>query len=686
MSGGTASIAHLTINQDGVSGGYGGVGGLGGAGGIGYSGGSAGNGGKGGSGGRAGYSSISGHGQAYGGNGGQGGNDGNGGYGGSGGAGGQGGAGGKGGLARGGGFVLLGGSLTLNADTIGTHLINGGHGGAGGGGGQGGTGYHGGFGGGIARTTTHGGVTIQKFNQGGNAGTLGSGHGVFGPGFSNQGPSGGRGGNGGNGGHGGNGGTGGTGGSGGSGGDAVAGAAYIKTGSLTVYNSTFAANEVAAGQGGTGGLAGAGGSIRKTSHGGPVVARGGPGATGGSGYVKGASGQAGSSGVAGSLGAPGKSGASAPSGSSQVGGLYITGGAVTMYNATIAQNQTGGVMQSGGTVTLVSTLVAGNGAVDYSNHGGTAAASYSLFQVAPTGVTESHDQDNVNPLLDSKGLQSNGGPTQTIAIVSAASPANGNGANPLHLFTDQRGYTPAAAWGIGAYQYGAQQAAAPTATLAAPNVTVADYGGTTYTFTITYSSAAGIKPATLANPTVLVTPPGGVGAPIVARMISAVPNGPTDPFGDAQSFTVTYSITPPGGAWSSADNGTYAVSLSGQPVTDSNGTPVASGVVGSFEVETADIQVVRFGLIHNHATNEWNGTIRLINRGTSAFTGPIYLVLENLSAGVTLENASGADNGMPYLKVAAGTVAPGQAVMVVLRFNTALVQYNPVLYLGALGA
>ncbi len=66
------------------------------------------------------------------------------------------------------------------------------------------------------------------------------------------------------------------------------------------------------------------------------------------------------------------------------------------------------------------------------------------------------DLDNINPDLDPGGLKNNGGPTDTIAIVSASSPAIGTGINPLHLLTDQRGYfPPPGVWDIGAYQYNA---------------------------------------------------------------------------------------------------------------------------------------------------------------------------------------------------------------------------------------
>ena len=80
-----------------------------------------------------------------------------------------------------------------------------------------------------------------------------------------------------------------------------------------------------------------------------------------------------------------------------------------------------------------------------------------------------------------------------------------------------------------------------------------------------------------------MTPPGGA-APITATVVSTAPVGSTDPFGDARSFVVTYEITPPGGSWSAADDGTYTVTLGGTPVTDLAGNPVATGTLGTFAV------------------------------------------------------------------------------------------------------
>ena len=88
-------------------------------------------------------------------------------------------------------------------------------------------------------------------------------------------------------------------------------------------------------------------------------------------------------------------------------------------------------------------------------------------------------------------------------------------------------------------------------------------------------------------------PPGGG---IRSRQPSGTPvaNGPTDPWGDAQSFTVTYTITPPGGSWTSADNGTYTVELGGSPVSDTDGNTIPTGPVGTFQVETGQIAITKY--------------------------------------------------------------------------------------------
>ena len=221
----------------------------------------------------------------------------------------------------------------------------------------------------------------------------------------------------------------------------------------------------------------------------------------------------------------------------------------------------------------------------------------------------------------------------------------------------------------------------------AANVSPQNYGQTSYSFTVTYYGAAGLVPGTVAGEVVQVTPPGSVGGPITATVGSIVDNGPADAFGNYQSISVTYTITPPGGSWTSADNGTYDVGLIGSPVVDALGQTGPSGTIGNFLVETGNIGITKYGLIRNPITHLWSGTIKLTNNGTSAFSGPIF-VLFNLPAGAILENATGTYDGMPYLEVNVASLAAGATISTTVVFNSNIPasSYTTSYYLASLGS
>ncbi len=119
-----------------------------------------------------------------------------------------------------------------------------------------------------------------------------------------------------------------------------------------------------------------------------------------------------------------------------VGGGIENTGAMTVTNSTIADNSGGGVWNYrvggplSGTLTVNNTLIALNNGGDVN---GAFSGAYNLVGVA-------------NPGLDPNGLQNNGGPTQTIALLPG-SPAIDAGSNALAvdpttglpLTTDQRG-------------------------------------------------------------------------------------------------------------------------------------------------------------------------------------------------------------------------------------------------------
>jgi hypothetical protein len=500
-----------------------------------------------------------------------------------GGNGGMGGAGGAGGAASGGGIYVKAGSLTMADATLSGEKAIGGQGGLGG---QGGTG---GF---SSAVTPFAGIPIGKTGGAGGAGGnggLGEGGGIQVAGgaviinastLNGNVASGGSGGAGGLGGYGpvaavyggtvgittpgigattaaslGGGvakNTAGPGGNGGNGGNGYGGGLYVSGGTLKLFNATVAENTVQPGASGSGG----------------------------------AGGKAGTGKLTGGLGSPGLAGASSG------GGLYVSGGTVKIDNSTVALNidgsgSAGGVaVVSLGTVTAASTIFAGNGAVDFS---GAVSATNSLFQTSPTGtLSGSGNRVNVDPLLDTKGLQINGGATQTIAL-QANSPAIGAGINPDNLFADQRGYGPRkgpSGVDIGAYQTNASaDMTAPTAVLKATAVTTANaLALKQYTFTVTYSDNVAVSAATLAGAVVQVLPPGAK-APIAVSVVSTKAVGATDGAGNAGSFIVTYKFTAPGGTWKPASDGVYTVTLGGGPVTDLAGNALAAGTLGTFSVQ-----------------------------------------------------------------------------------------------------
>ena len=157
-------------------------------------------------------------------------------------------------------------------------------------------------------------------------------------------------------------------------------------------------------------------------------------------------------------------------------GVFNDGGTITITASTIAYNsslagaagnhgaaagegQAGGVFSLGGTVRLDSTIIASNSAstLDPDVAGAFTSIGYNLVGNTTGGSGfVSTDRLNMNPMLGQ--LQSNGGQTQTIALL-AGSPALGAGDDSDGVLSDQRGAQRGSAgvsagtnFDIGAYQ------------------------------------------------------------------------------------------------------------------------------------------------------------------------------------------------------------------------------------------
>jgi hypothetical protein len=106
--------------------------------------------------------------------------------------------------------------------------------------------------------------------------------------------------------------------------------------------------------------------------------------------------------------------------------------------------------------------------------------------------------------------------------------------------------------------------------LSAPDV---DAGGApSYGFNVTFSNVTQFTAESLAN-AIVVTGPGGFAQ---AAQVSAV-NG----------RTVSFTATPPGGSWNSADGGTYTIQIEANKVGDGAGNFIPPQALGTFQVTIA---------------------------------------------------------------------------------------------------
>ena len=100
---------------------------------------------------------------------------------------------------------------------------------------------------------------------------------------------------------------------------------------------------------------------------------------------------------------------------------------------------------------------------------------------------------------------------------------------------------------------------------------------------------------------------------------------------------------------------------------------------------TAQVKSVSSGLVFNRATQQFTGTVTVTNTGTETLNGPFQVVLNELSTGVTLANASGTRNGAPYITSTATNLAPGKSITVSVKFsnpNKVTVRYTTNVFSG----
>jgi hypothetical protein len=149
--------------------------------------------------------------------------------------------------------------------------------------------------------------------------------------------------------------------------------------------------------------------------------------------------------------------------------------------------------------------------------------------------------------------------------------------------------------------------------------------------------------------------------------------------------------------WDGTNGGAYGIKnlLPPDPGSGSGGTAILSvnGVPTRGPCAnnaTSLVAAKRGGYIYSMGTGRFTEMVTLTNTSAAPVTGPIALVLDNLTSGVSLENAAGATNctepvGSPYAS-AAGGLAPGQSVTLNLQFTDpamSAISYTPRVLAGS---
>jgi hypothetical protein len=152
---------------------------------------------------------------------------------------------------------------------------------------------------------------------------------------------------------------------------------------------------------------------------------------------------------------------------------------------------------------------------------------------------------------------------------------------------------------------------------------------------------------------------------------------PVDPgSGTGGTFVTNYSATTnyqfPKGLGVTAINGVS---------TGSSGSPTLT-LLGAGQAS-----VVASGLAFSRVTQTFNGTLTLINTGSASIAGPFQIVLDSLTTGVTLANATSTFGGWSYITVpSTASLAPGASASVTVQFSNpgnVVINFSPVPYSGS---
>lgn len=103
--------------------------------------------------------------------------------------------------------------------------------------------------------------------------------------------------------------------------------------------------------------------------------------------------------------------------------------------------------------------------------------------------------------------------------------------------------------------------------------------------------------------------------------------------------------------------------------SDHDPVVVSLALAPAFSDVTASAKIAKSGFTMNRLTGKTSGTVTITNTSGATLKGPLHLVLQGLTAGVTLDGKSGDQNGAPYLTLPGGSLAAGASVTVTTVFT-----------------
>lgn len=105
--------------------------------------------------------------------------------------------------------------------------------------------------------------------------------------------------------------------------------------------------------------------------------------------------------------------------------------------------------------------------------------------------------------------------------------------------------------------------------------------------------------------------------------------------------------------------------LTADPGTNSVQLSTFAQFALTFATDSANIQILNKAITKTQTKNTYQSAVTLINKGTAALTGPVYLVIHSARAGVSIFQATGPDYTSPnsfVVKFNVGSLAPGHSL------------------------